>query len=444
MILSRGVVPSLGFLTTRSRLFGRIVLPGHATALAGSAFHSSQKVRRRPAGDFPAQSSLAARQKPSRKAGSENETSFLGLAAELSKARLSALVVMTTGAGALFAGPALGSGGTVAAACLGTAMCAASANTFNQCYEIKTDALMARTAKRPLPSGRVTLPHALGFGGMMGALGVSTLLAGCNPMTAAMGAANIGIYSCMYTPMKQTSEWNTWVGSVVGAIPPMMGFTAVTGQVVSAESALLAGVLFLWQFPHFFSLAWLNREGYAAGGHRMVPCADPTGMRTAAIVRKYTAALLPLPAVAVACGLTSSMFAIEAFAVNSYWLYQAQQFYQKPSNGNARRVFRTSLWYLPVVLGLMVFHSRHWIDSEDRVRAIDEDPDPLRRIYRYAASVLRPIGRENCPHEVLGGQPGYHDGMFSPSTERKSNTSGSEDGDTAAKAGVLVSAKAHS
>eukprot|EP00946_MAST-07B_sp_MAST-7B-sp1_P002674 g2674.t1 len=338
--------------------------------------------------------------------------SVLGLAAELSKARLSALVVMTTGAGALFAGPvALGQGGTVAAACVGTAMCAASANTFNQCYEIKTDALMARTAKRPLPSGRATMTQALGFGVGTGSAGVATLLAGCNPVTAAMGAANIALYAGMYTPMKQTSEWNTWVGSVVGAIPPIMGYAAVTGNVLSAESALLAGVLFLWQFPHFFSLAWINREGYAAGGHKMVPCADPTGMRTAAIIRRYTAALLPVPVIAVAGGLTSSMFGVEALLVNSFWLYQAQQFYKNPSNGNARRVFRTSLWYLPVILGLMVFHSKHWIGSED-LDDLNDDPDPLRRIYRYAAAVLRPIGKENCPHEVLGGQPGYHGGIF--------------------------------
>jgi hypothetical protein len=128
---------------------------------------------------------------------------FIQIAMELSKARLSALVVMTTGAGSLFAGTtALTSGGTVAAAAMGTALCAASASTFNQAWEVKTDKLMPRTAQRPLPSGRVSTSEALSFGFGTGAIGTGILLAGCNPTTAALGLANIGLYSLVYTPMK--------------------------------------------------------------------------------------------------------------------------------------------------------------------------------------------------------------------------------------------------
>ncbi len=310
---------------------------------------------------------------------------------------------MTTGAGSLFAGTtAASAGGTVAAACVGTALCASSAATFNQAWEVRTDRLMPRTAKRPLPSGRVTMPEALSFGAATGAAGVGTLLLGCNPVTAALGAANVGLYSLVYTPMKVRSEWNTWVGSIVGAIPPVMGYAAVTGDVVAPESVLLAGILFLWQFPHFFSLAWLNRKEYAAGGHFMVPTRDPTGARTARLIRNYTAALVPLPFAAAACDLTSSMFAVEAAAINGFWLWQAQQFYQSSTNGNARRVFRTSLWYLPVVLGLMCFHSKHWAEDEESAAAAgQETDDPLRKIVGYSVSVLRPIGTEKCPHEIL-------------------------------------------
>ena len=329
-------------------------------------------------------------------------SSPIQIAMELSKARLSALVVMTTGAGSLFAGTAaLTSGGTVAAAAVGTALCAASASTFNQAWEVKTDKLMPRTATRPLPSGRINMPQALAFGFGTGALGTGILLAGCNPITAALGLANIGLYSLCYTPMKLKSEWNTWVGSLVGAIPPVMGYAAVTNQLLAPESALLAGMLFLWQFPHFFSLAWLNREGYKKGGHQMVPCNDPTGARTAALIRNYTAAMIPLPYLSAYLGLTTHMWSIEATFVHIFWLYQAQQFVAKPTNGNARKVFRTSLWYLPVVLGLMCFHSKHWQDLKDENM---EGEDVVRDIVRAIIQVVRPYGTDKCPHEILLGR----------------------------------------
>ena len=305
--------------------------------------------------------------------------SWPGLLGELSKARLSALVVATTAGGFLLAGPPQ-STLTLAAACGGTALCAASANTFNQVYEHKTDALMKRTRHRPLPSGRVSLKEAAAIGALTGLTGTTVLAVGCNELTALLGAANILLYAGVYTPMKRKSEWNTWMGSLVGAIPPAMGLTAATGTLMSPEACLLGGTLFLWQFPHFFSLAWLHKADYAAGGHAMVPCKDPTGMRTAALIRKYTAMLTPLPFAAAACGVTTYMFPIEFLAINGFWLWQAQKFYSKPSNGNARQVFRTSLWYLPVVMSLMVYHSHNW--------AADEDS---------GSNVLA----KACPHEVL-------------------------------------------
>ena len=329
---------------------------------------------------------------------------FIQIAMELSKARLSALVVMTTGAGSLFAGTtALTSGGTVAAAAMGTALCAASASTFNQAWEVKTDKLMPRTAQRPLPSGRVSTSEALSFGFGTGAIGTGILLAGCNPTTAALGLANIGLYSLVYTPMKLKSEWNTWVGSLVGAIPPVMGYAAVTNQLIAPESALLASMLFLWQFPHFFSLAWLNRKDYTLGGHQMVPVNDPTGARTARLIRNYTAMMVPLPYAATCLDLTTHMWSMEATAVHLFWLYQAQQFVKKPTNGNARKIFRTSLWYLPVVLGLMCFHSKHWQSTSNETEN-KEGEDVVRDVVRAIIDVVRPYGQDRCPHEVILGR----------------------------------------
>jgi len=147
---------------------------------------------------------------------------------------------------------------------------------------------MMRTCKRPLPTGAVSPAAALGYAGTTAAAGVGVLAAATNPVTAALGAANIALYAGPYTLLKPVSEWNTWVGALVGAIPPLMGWTAAGGSVLDAAPLLLGSVCFLWQFPHFFSLAWVHRRDYARGGFKMVPCADPTGARTADLVWRYS------------------------------------------------------------------------------------------------------------------------------------------------------------
>lgn len=194
------------------------------------------------------------------------------LYSQLSKYRLSALVMATTSAGYLAAGGPVDAV-ALSCACLGTMLASSSANTFNQVIETSNDSRMKRTRNRPLPSGRISRSHALGWGLTSGAAGVAVLAAGTNPLTAALGAANHLLYVGPYTLSKTRSELNTWVGSVVGAVPPLMGWAAATGGVVAVEPLLLASYLFLWQFPHFFSLAWLHREDYARGGFAMVSVA---------------------------------------------------------------------------------------------------------------------------------------------------------------------------
>lgn len=181
---------------------------------------------------------------------------------ELSKSRLSALVVSTTAAGHLMAaGPFDPT--CVGAALGGTFLMSASANSFNQLMEVRNDAAMNRTAKRPLPSGRISREHAMVWASTAGALGVGTLALGTNCITAGLGATTLGLYTLVYTPMKQRTPLNTWVGAVVGAIPPVMGWTAAGGSLVSVEAATLGAALFLWQMPHFFALAWMYRTDYA-------------------------------------------------------------------------------------------------------------------------------------------------------------------------------------
>ncbi|KAG2763950.1 hypothetical protein JG687_00001799 [Phytophthora cactorum] len=283
---------------------------------------------------------------------------------QLGKARLSALVVMTTGAGFLMAGGPI-SWSTFAAATVGTSLAAVSANTFNQCWEVELDAKMQRTHRRPLPSGRITRPHALAFGAATATASTAILAAGCSPLVASLGAFNIGLYSLVYTPMKMKSEFNTWVGSVVGAIPPIMGWAAATGTVLAPEAALHAYLLYCWQMPHFFALSWRSRKDYGRGGYKMVACNDPTGSRSAALALRYSYYMGAIPIVAALTDATSYMFVVEGTVVNAYTIYLAHKFYAKPNNATAQKVFLASLWYLPVIMGCMVLHSQQWMDDDE-------------------------------------------------------------------------------
>ena len=171
---------------------------------------------------------------------------WFGVYMELSKSRLSGLVVMTTAAGHVMAPEAI-CPATMGAALGGTFLCAASANSFNQIIEVPHDALMARTRQRPLPSERISPAHATAWASAAGLTGIGTLALGTNPITAALGGGTLALYTLVYTPMKRTTHLNTWVGSVVGALPPLMGWTAGGGSLLSPEAAVLFSALFLWQ-----------------------------------------------------------------------------------------------------------------------------------------------------------------------------------------------------
>lgn len=308
----------------------------------------------------------------------------LRMYAELSKARLSALVVVTAGAGYAAAGPAAMDPYTFAALASGTTLAACSANTYNQWIERDRDKTMKRTCERPLPSGRLSANEALGWGVFSTTASMCILTLGTNPLTAGLGAFTIGLYALPYTLSKPYTEWNTWTGAVVGAIPPVMGWVAAGGGLLDPEPLLLASTLFLWQFPHFFSLAWLHRKDYARGGHQMVPVNDPDGSRTGNLVFHYSLALLPLPLLAAHLDATSWMFACEGLGLNAYALYLAHAFKQDRTHDNARKVFRTSLWYLPLTLGLFLFHRKYPPAEEDSVLGA-------------AKSSLAKL----CPHEAL-------------------------------------------
>ncbi|KAL3794216.1 hypothetical protein ACHAW5_000180 [Stephanodiscus triporus] len=333
--------------------------------------------------------------------------------AELSKARLSALVVSTTAFGFLSAGPtalAFTSLPTFFAASVGTAMCASSAATFNQVIEVERDGRMKRTSNRPLVTGAVSKDVAVGLGCLTGASGGLILGLGTDPVTTALGIGNIGLYAGMYTYLKPRSEINTWIGAVVGAIPPVMGWTAAGGSITDPEAVLLGTTLFLWQFPHFFALNWMYRADYKRGGFSMVAVNDPNGDRTAGLIKRYGMYLASLPFISAALEVTSPMFAVDAgILLNGYALHVASEFDKERSNANARKVFLTSLWYLPCVMMLFLLHSRRWHeevtdDNKSTLKNGDVGDVSLLVSMQKLMNEIQAKGRELCMHEAIASK----------------------------------------
>ncbi|KAL3799788.1 hypothetical protein HJC23_010438 [Cyclotella cryptica] len=321
----------------------------------------------------------------------------------LSKARLSLLVVATTSLGFLSAGPAALSFPTLACATTGTAFCAASAATFNQVLEVDRDAKMKRTGNRVLVTGALTKEAAVSWGCFTGVSGALLLGMGTDPVTTLLGVGNIGLYSGLYTYMKPRSEWNTWVGAIVGALPPVMGWTAAGGSLMDAEAVLLGSTLFLWQFPHFFALNWMYRTDYKRGGFSMVAVNDENGDRTAGLIKRYAFYLASIPLLSSALEVTSPMFAVEGIVLNAYALHVANKFDKERSNANARKVFLTSLWYLPCVMMLFLLHSRQWHNEMTNDKK-EETEETLLDSFEKFVHKIQSKGRDLCVHEAIASK----------------------------------------
>lgn len=240
---------------------------------------------------------------------------------------------------------------------IGTALCSSAANTLNQLFEIKYDAMMERTAARPLVKKTISPGHALAFASVCSVGGVGMLAYGTNTLTAMLGLANIGLYAGIYTPMKRKHWFNTWVGSVVGAIPPVMGWTAATGQ-INSGAFILAGILYAWQFPHFYALAWRRKADYARGNYHMLPISHPHATKVAALVHSF--GLLGLCLVAPMTGVTSWSFIATTTPLNAWIIKDSLNFYQQGSNKSAQTLYKCSLYYI-VLISLAIIADRKMI-----------------------------------------------------------------------------------
>lgn len=272
---------------------------------------------------------------------------------ELSKPRITSLVVVTAAVGYALGAPVFQTGVFVAVLA-GTALVAGGASVLNQYAERDFDARMLRTRHRPLPAGRLQPAEALAFGLILSAAGLTLLAAGTNALTAVLGLAASASYVFLYTPLKRVTSLCTVVGAIPGAIPPLMGWAAARGGLDRTAWALFS-ILFLWQLPHFLALAWMYREDYARGGFPMLAVSDADGSSTGRQALLYSAALLPVTLAAGLFAGAGSVFLWGGLAAGLAFLAGAALFARRREIAWARRLFFASVLYLPAVLGLMVF-----------------------------------------------------------------------------------------
>lgn len=303
----------------------------------------------------------------------QNARSAAGLLAcylELAKARLAMLVLFTAGTGYLLGGHGLAPASGLLWTLVGTALSAFGANILNQVAEVDRDRRMIRTRNRPLPAGKVTTSEAVtwGIGSIAGGLAVLAL--GTNLVTTGLSLFVILLYVLAYTPLKARTPLNTAVGAVCGAVPPMMGWAAATGR-LGVGAWLLGGILFFWQMPHFFALAWLYRADYARGGFRMLPVIDRGGALTGRVAFLYAAALLPLSATLFSSGVSGRTYLVVSQIVGLAFAALGWSFQRARTERTARLLFLASILYLPVLLGTMVSdmgngigHRRHLVQRQ--------------------------------------------------------------------------------
>ncbi|EAT47401.1 AAEL001479-PA [Aedes aegypti] len=280
----------------------------------------------------------------------------------LSKIRLTSLVVMTTMAGYAMA-PAPFELSTFLLCAVGTTLVSGAANSINQVIETSFDAQMPRTRNRVLVKGHLSRLHAVGFALGASSIGVGMLYFGVNELTAFLGAANLILYTSIYTPMKRYSILNTWVGSLVGGIPPLMGWAACTGD-IGVGAWILAGLLYCWQFPHFNALSWNIRPEYLKAGYKMMANSHPKLCTLVSL--RHTGYITALSLLAPAFDVTNVWFAVESLPVNAYFAYLAWDFHQKADSKSSRKLFRFSLIHLPILMALFLLNKKHWIFSQDK------------------------------------------------------------------------------
>ncbi|HZS17930.1 MAG TPA: heme o synthase [Candidatus Udaeobacter sp.] len=272
---------------------------------------------------------------------------------ELVKARLTALVLLTTAVGFYLGSKDPVDYGALFRVVFGTAAAAAGAAALNQWWERKADALMNRTKMRPVPAGRMRPSEALVLGLVLSAFGVVYLALACNALSAILAAITITIYIFGYTPLKRASTANTLVGAIPGAIPPVIGWAAARG-VIDAGAESLFAILLLWQLPHFFAIAWMYRDDYSRAGFRMISNDDLSGERSASQSVLFCILLLILGGLPAFIGVVSYAYLAIELVLGGLFVAVAMRFLRIRTREAARLLFITSIVYLPLLLAALV------------------------------------------------------------------------------------------
>ena len=316
----------------------------------------------------------AAVERPAEAEGSR----LLSAYADLAKARLSMLVVTTTAVG--YAVTVTGPFDVLrfVFTLIGTALAAGGANGLNQYIERDLDRRMERTRTRPIPSGLLSPRHAALASASWAIAGPALLAWRVNALAGALALITIVVYLAVYTPLKRRTPLCTLVGGVSGAIPPMIGCAAATGT-LGFPAWLLFTLLFVWQIPHFLSLAWLYRHDYAAGGFKMLPVVDPTGARTCRVALTYAVMLLPAGLVFTITGLAGWWAGLASLLFGGAFVVQAIRLHRRRSADYARKLFHGSLLYLTAMMIVLVIDrgpalKTPWPENGFRVVGVESTP----------------------------------------------------------------------
>ncbi len=286
--------------------------------------------------------------------------------AELTKLRVTSLIVMTAWCGYYFAAhkaglPSLSWG--LFHSLFGIALVSSGTAALNEVMEHNVDVHMRRTSQRPIPAGRMSLRHGLIAGGLLSVGGSVYLAVLCNPLTGVLAFLTSVVYLAAYTPLKRVSPICTFVGAFPGAMPGVLGWTAARGRFDWGTLVLFA-ILFFWQFPHFFSIAWLYREDYARGQIRMLPVVEEDGRSTAIRILIYSLLLVPVSLLPSFLGMAGRLYLVSAFLLSLGLLYFGIRLItlhtpltHSVSKLRARQLLQATVVYLPLLFAVMMSNS---------------------------------------------------------------------------------------
>jgi protoheme IX farnesyltransferase len=278
----------------------------------------------------------------------------------LTNPRITWLILMSTGVGYFFGAQRDWHGwagwhfATLLHTIIGTGLIASGTAALNQWIERKADGMMRRTQARPLPSGRLEPGRALAFAIAISIAGFAELWFGANPLAALLGLFTLLTYLFIYTPLKQRSPHSTTFGSLPGAMPPLIGFAAASGT-LTWDAWVLFAILFLWQFPHFYAIAWMYKEDYARAGIRMLPVVEPDGKSTARRILLYSIALIPISLMPKFFAMAGNVYLVGAIALGLVFVYYGLRIRWDRTRQQARQVLLASVVYLPLLFSLMLF-----------------------------------------------------------------------------------------